>query len=105
MRRYLTEYVKEIEEKLQGKVTKEDLQELKIKIEFFQHERFIHLCVTLSYAFLAVFFLVAGLVSYWFLIPFFGILIFLLFYIVHYFFLENSVQYLYKLYDKMNKLC
>ena len=30
-------------------------------------------------------------------------MIFVIFYIIHYFKLENGVQYLYKQYDKMNK--
>ena len=82
-----------------------DLKELEIKISFFQHERLIHLIVTISFAFFAVIFMALGMLSYYFLIIFFILIIFLIFYIIHYFFLENSVQYLYKIYDRMlNKL-
>ena len=38
-----------------------------------------------------------------FLIIGFILMIFVIFYIIHYFKLENGVQYLYKQYDKMNK--
>lgn len=79
--------------------------ELETKISFFQHERLIHLIVTIAFALFALIFMVLGMLSSYFLIIFFILIIFLIFYIIHYFFLENSVQYLYKIYDKMqNKL-
>ncbi len=104
MRHYLSEYILEIEKKVKGKVTPKDIEELKTKISFFEHERLIHLLVTLAYAFLAIIFFLVSMVSLWFLIPFFFLIVFLICYIIHYFFLENSVQYLYKLYDKMLKM-
>ena len=72
-----------------------------IKINFFQHERLIHLLVTLLYV--VVFFIFCGLgfIHYIFFSIAIILLIFCLFYIVHYFHLENGVQYLYKQYDKM----
>lgn len=96
-------YTQEVEKKLKMKVEKNDLEELEVKIAFFQHERLIHLLVTLAFAIFALVFLALGMVSYVFLIIFAILIIFLLFYIVHYFFLENHVQYLYKLYDEMNE--
>jgi hypothetical protein len=48
-------------------------------------------------------FLAMGMISYVFLIPFFALIIFLIFYIFHYFFLENNVQYLYKIYDQVKE--
>ena len=92
-----------MEKKLEKKVTKSDLEELKDKICFFQHERLIHLLVTLFFAVFALVFLAMGMISYIFLPIFFILLIFLVFYILHYFFLENHVQYLYKIYDKMQE--
>lgn len=89
------------EKKLEKKVTKSDLEELEIKISFFQHERLIHLLVTLFFALFALTFLAMGMISYIFLPIFFILLVFLIFYILHYFFLENHVQYLYRLYDEM----
>lgn len=94
-------YTQEVEKKLKKKVEKNDLEELKIKIAFFQHERLIHLIVTMFFALFALAFLALGMISYIFLFIFFILLVFLYFYILHYFFLENHVQYLYKIYDQM----
>ena len=96
-------YTQEVEEKLKKKVEKNDLEELAVKISFFQHERLIHLFVTFFFAIFALVFLALGMISYTFLIIFAILIVFLLFYDVHYFFLENHVQYLYKLYDEMRK--
>ena len=102
MKEYLEEYTKETEKLIKkGNITEKDIEKHLIKIKFFQHERLIHLLVTLFYA---VFILLSLFIIRF--IPLFGIvivifLIFLVFYVRHYFFLENSVQYLYKLYDKM----
>ena len=101
MRKYIEEYTEEVLTKLKGKVTNEDLEELKLKITYFQHERLIHLLATIAFAIFTVIFLCLGMISYVFLIPFASFIIFLIFYILHYFFLENHVQYLYRLYDEM----
>ena len=101
MRKYIEEYTEEVLTKLKGKVTNEDLEELKLKITYFQHELLIHLLVTIAFAIFTVIFLCLGMISYVFLIPFASFIIFLIFYILHYFFLENHVQYLYRLYDEM----
>lgn len=103
MKIYLNDYIKEIDKLLQDKIiTKEDINNHLIKIGFFQHERLIHLLVTLFYAFIALLFLVLGCFVHYMFFPIAIILlIFLMFYVVHYFRLENGVQYLYKQYDKM----
>ena len=50
MREYLSEYVKEIDKKIEEKnITEKDIENHLIKIEFFQHERLIHLLVTVAY--------------------------------------------------------
>ncbi len=105
MKKYIINYLKEVEEKLdRGAFGKSEFQILKDKIAYFSHERLIHLLVTLFYAIFTLSFLVLGMLSYLFLIPFVIGLIFLMFYIPHYFFLENAVQYMYKLYDEaLNK--
>ena len=104
MKKYLEEYTKEIDEKIKSKNIKEnDIKDHLIKIKFFQHERLIHLLVTLFYGlflFLSVMIFTKVLL---FIIITYIILIVLLFYVRHYFFLENHVQYLYKQYDSMKK--
>lgn len=99
MKKYLNNYIKYVEANKKSI----DLNELKTKIYFFQHERLIHLIVTLFYAMLLLFFLVLISLSYVFIIPAFILTIFVICYIVHYFFLENGVQYLYILYDNIKK--
>ena len=93
MLKYINEFIKKVEEE---NVSKE---EILIKINFFQHERFIHLIITLFYAIIALIFLGLISISYIFIISTIPLFIFLICYIIHYFKLENRVQYLYRLYD------
>ena len=99
MRKYISDYIKNIDSK--SKYNREDLEELKQKIIFFEYERLIHLIVTFFFSLFAIIFMALGMISYIFLIIFAMLIIFVLFYIVHYFFLEISVQYLYKVYDRI----
>lgn len=80
--------------------------ELLKRIEFYQHERLIHLIVTMSFA---VFFLLSLMM--YFASPQIGLMLLaVLFfvmtiaYIKHYYFLENSVQKMYKFYYKIENL-
>ncbi len=104
MKKYLYDYIKEIDNKLENNKNSKSLKEEHlVKINFFQHERLIHLIVTLSFALLT---LVSILISKYycsFIFITIVLLICLIFYIVHYYYLENGVQYLYKQYDRMNK--
>lgn len=102
MTNYFKEYIKEVENLLDKKVTKDDLNNLYKKITFFQHERLIHLIVTMFCGVFALIFTLLCFQNRMFLIPTLIMLVMLIFYIIHYYFLENNVQYLYKLYDKMN---
>lgn len=105
MKNYLQNYIKYIDECLKDKNI--NMKELKkehlTKISFFQHERFIHLIVTLFYVLFMLVFLGLGAVFIGFLIAGIILLIIVLLYVVHYFRLENGVQYLYIQYDKMNE--
>ncbi len=104
MKTYMNNYIKEIEEKLNHKVNNKDLEEFRDKINFFSHERLIHLIVTMFFALFSLLFIFEAINNntYLLYVISFLLLIVLVFYILHYFYLENSVQYLYKLYDKMN---
>lgn len=103
MKKYLYDYIEKIDKFLKSKekITEEDIQKHLIKIGFFQHERLIHLMVTLFYAIIFLIFSALGFVHCIFFSIAIILLIFLLFYIVHYFRLENGVQYLYVQYDQM----
>ena len=84
--------------------TRDVLTEFETKISYFQHERLIHLMVTLAFAAFLLFsifclfvlpveFLVAGILL---TLIFFGLTIG---YVMHYYFLENSVQKMYLMRD------
>ena len=86
--------------------TRRVLSEFEIKISYFQHERLIHLMVTLSFA-LFLLLSIGGI----FIFPreftmcailltciFFGLTIG---YVMHYYFLENSVQQMYHMRDEI----
>ena len=102
VRKYIDEEMREAPEYK----TREVLAEFETKIAYFQHERLIHLMVTLAFAIFLLFeifclfilpvdFVVAGvrLVAI-----FLGLSIG---YIVHYYFLENSVQKMYHMRDEI----
>lgn len=106
MKKYLYRYIKQIDG-----ILKEDkkhdykkiMEEHLIKISFFQHERLIHLIVTLSYAlFLFIIFYLSTIFPPFMFIDII-LFVFLIFYVIHYFRLENGVQYLYKQYDKLEE--
>lgn len=102
MKQYLKEYIKEVDELLKNDVANQKyIDNHLIKIGFFQHERLIHLIVTVFYALFVIFFVFLSSINFLYIIPTFILIIFLIFYVLHYFFLENSVQYLYKQYDIM----
>ena len=83
-------------------VTREHL----VQIGFFQHERLIHLLVTLAFALME---LVAAIVTV--LSPGLApaaltvlLLVLLVPYVIHYYHLENGTQRLYAQYDKLQRL-
>lgn len=107
MTEYLTNYMKYIEDKLEkcsdGDELRDIMAEHKDKIAFMQHERIVHFLVTMLFTLiLAVF--VATLVftvNLALLLMVTIILVLLIFYIKHYYFLENTVQKMYKVYDEI----
>ena len=105
MKKYIIKYIEEIDKKIENKqITKEDIENHLIKISFFQHERLIHLIVTVSYAVFMFLSIILFLNEWLFVIITYLILIILLFYVKYYFFIENRTQYLYVQYDKMKEL-
>ena len=104
MRKYVKDYIKEIDNKIESKkITQKDIDNHLIKISFFQHERLIHLLVTLFYGLFLFISIIIFLKIWLFVIIVYIVLIILLFYVRHYFFLENSTQYMYRQYDEMKK--
>ena len=100
MKKYIQNYIKEIE--LKKDIKKSDIEELKDKISFFSHERLVHMFIMLFCILILLIFIILSLNNIIFILPTIIMMILNIFYILHYYFLENNVQYLYKLYDKMN---
>lgn len=82
------------------------LSEHLTQIGFFQHERLVHLIVTMTVAILTVICLAIGIIgdflAGFILAGMFTIL--LVPYILHYYTLENEVQKMYKQYDEILKI-
>ncbi len=109
MKNYMKEYINKIDRIIEEGNNKDIdnlLEEHLIKINFFMHERLIHLLVTILFSILTLF-------SLFFVVTNYSIGVFFLFllflcllipYIFHYYYLENSVQYMYKQYDNLKKL-
>ena len=110
MTKQIRAYLAVLEEFFSAEHSEEELlkmrAELLQRIAFYQHERLIHLIVTMSFV---VFFMLSlimyftqGGIGLLLLIVIF--LVMLAAYIKHYYFLENSVQKMYLYYYKVEKL-
>ncbi|MBR6940185.1 MAG: hypothetical protein IKH65_05235 [Clostridia bacterium] len=109
MKQRIINYKKRIDTYLSGEVEIDDWQKVMdehmVQIAFFQHERLIHLMVTLTFAIMTI---ATGLVlivtAYMPLtILLFLFLVLLIPYIKHYFLLENETQKMYVQYDEILK--
>ena len=103
MKKYFSEYIAAVLAALENSGTDFSAlkEELFVKISFMQHERLIHLLVTILFALLLFMCLIAFFVSgnLGMLAAAVLMLALLIPYIAHYYFLENGVQRLYKIYD------
>lgn len=107
MAKKIRRYLKYIDKLLEENNTNFELESEKhlVQIGFWQHERLIHLIVTVTFALLtiAVFlFVLSNPQPMLFLLLLF-LLILLVPYIKHYYLLENGVQKMYEQYDEMIK--
>ena len=77
------------------------LSDLLIQIGFFQHERLIHLIVTVTFALLGIISIIATTLieNFMLILLDIAILCLLIPYIRHYYLLENEVQKMYTYYD------
>ena len=113
MTEYLTNYMNTVTEKLAKCSDKDELEDILAehmdKIAFMQHERIVHFLVTFMFAvilciFVAVMLFMSGsgnLASIGVMALVVIILVLEGFYIKHYYFLENTVQKMYRIYDEM----
>ncbi len=74
-----------------------------IQIQFFQHERLIHLIVTVLFALMTIMTLIGMVISFHpsLVIFLLALMILLIPYISHYYLLENGVQKMYDQYDNL----
>lgn len=109
MRKRILDYCADIERLIAEDSSSTDwiatLNDLMVQIAFFQHERLIHLIVTVTFALLELLSfillqIVPGIPSILLTIL---ILILLIPYIRHYYLLENKVQQMYTYYDAIKK--
>ena len=93
-------------EQITQKLIQDKLEEHMVQVGFFQHERLIHLIVTVTFALLEMLANVLSVISdslFTLVLPV-VILILLVPYIRHYYILENEVQKMYVQYDRMRRL-
>ena len=99
------EYIKEINKKETIKDKDKILSDLLVQIGFIQHERFVHLIVTVFVGLSAILFI--GLALEFELLGFVLLtmitIVLFAFYILHYYFLENSTQELYRIYNSIKE--
>ena len=111
----ITKYFREHEVKIKQEISetrgkkgfKKIMEIHKRYINFIQHERLIHLLVTLAFAVLLMFCLVISVIQpgFWVLLMILLIISLLIPYIFHYFYLENTAQRWYSLMDELeNKI-
>ena len=89
-----------------AELIRDKLKEHLVQVGFFQHERLIHLIVTMTFALLEMLAIVLSVISdslFTLLLPV-VILVLLVPYIRHYYILENEVQKMYVQYDRMRRL-
>lgn len=101
----LKNYLDYMEEQTSKELTQQEKEalnkDLQIQIGYFQHERLIHLIVTVLFA-LATLISIMGFIAFESIgiaLLFVALMVLLVPYIVHYFRLENGVQKLYTYYD------
>lgn len=103
----LKSYIRSLREMLESGQPLENIHEIKrellSEIEFWQHERFVHLIVTFLFAIMvmAVFMVFIFAPTIPMAILFVALMVLLVPYIKHYFVLENGVQTLYVIYEEI----
>ena len=109
MKKRIQSYMAYMDQQLEHNESGLSYEELCIEHEkqlaYFMHERLVHLLVTLTFAILAfvTFFIAVMNFSMGMIVLFFAFLILLIPYIMHYYLLENSVQYMYRQYDRLQQ--
>ncbi|MCQ2460049.1 MAG: hypothetical protein MJ081_06740 [Ruminococcus sp.] len=107
MTEYLTKYMNTVSERIAKCSDMNELNSIMSehmdKIQFMQHERLVHFLVTMMFAVILSIFtavlMIKDVIGALLLVTI--ILVLLIFYIKHYYFLENTVQKMYRVYDEL----
>ena len=109
MRKKILKYKAEIDEMLKNPPKDIDYAEEErkhlIQIQFFMHERLVHEIIMVLFALstILVFIETVRTAEILFAVLLVALLILLVPYIMHYYVVENSVQYMYEQYDEMER--
>ncbi len=104
MKKQLYNYIEKVQNQLnQGESLEELKESMKVNIGFFQHERLVHLIVTMTFAIMTVLSLAMSMQQLYLLPLFVLILALTVPYVFHYYFLENGVQKLQRLYNELEE--
>ena len=109
MKQRIIAYTKRIDSCISGETPVENWEELLEEhihqLEWFQHERIVHMFVMLTFAIMTVATIITELVTefYPLLAAIFLFMVLLVPYIKHYYILENGVQTLYVLYEEITR--
>lgn len=109
MRKKILKYKAEIDEMLKNPPKDIDYAEEErkhlIQIQFFMHERLVHEIIMVLFALstILIFIETVRTAEILFAVLLVALLILLVPYIMHYYVLENSVQYMYEQYDEMER--
>lgn len=104
MKKQLYGYIEKVQNQLKQSENLEELKEsMKTNIGFFQHERLVHLIVTMTFAIMTVLSLAMSMQQLYLLPLFVLILALTVPYVFHYYFLENGVQKLQRLYNELEE--
>ena len=100
--KYTDSLLQEASDETDWEIVKEEFM---TQLAFYQHERLVHLIVTMTFAIMTVMTIgiaITGQCVVMFLGTF-AFLVLLVPYVLHYMFLENAVQYMYRQYDEICK--
>lgn len=104
MKKQLYGYIEKVTQRLKDSEDLEELKEsMRTNIGFFQHERLIHLIITMTFAVMTILSLAMSLQQLYLLPLFVLILALTVPYVFHYYFLENGVQKLQRLYNELEE--
>lgn len=109
MRKKIKKYIAQIDEMLADSTATIDYEREQqkhfIQIQFFMHERLVHEIIMVLFALVTVLVFIVTVLTQQviFGVLLLALLVLLVPYVIHYYVLENGVQYMYEQYDEMER--